>query len=184
MRVMRSRLGQFGSGQAISASLVIQSFGMGRTLLGGQKRQHRRERIDRHALSRRQGQHLAVEFEIVARLARRNRPSRRGARSPRRAGPKVRSFRRSSGSFIDFRPRSRFAAPAHEIKGTGLQTIGGWSKINDQFGVMSGDGADPKRAGERRPARLVGEVSGQAFRRRRRGRRRLASTSVAAKSSG
>ena len=35
-----------------------------------------------------------------------------------------------------------------------MQTIGGWSKINDQFGVMSGDGADPQKAGERRPARL------------------------------
>ena len=184
---MRSRLWQFGSGQAISASRRHPVVGVGRTLLGGQQRQDRRERIDRDALARRQGQHLALEFEIVARARAAIDLRARGARPPRPAGPKARSFRRSRVRSSLFRRRSRLGArgdrrPSRRstsragpatLASQGLQTIGGWSKINDQFGVMSGDGADAqeKPSSGDRPV-LVGEVSGQAFRRRRRSRRR------------
>ena len=65
---MRSRVEQFGSGQATSASVVIQSLRVGRPLLGGEERQHRGQRVDREPLPRRQVQHLAPELEMVARL--------------------------------------------------------------------------------------------------------------------
>ena len=65
MRLMRRRLGQLGSGQATSLSLVIQSLAMGRPLLGGEQRQHRGDRIDRKSLAGRQGQHFAAKLEIV-----------------------------------------------------------------------------------------------------------------------
>ena len=66
---------------------------VGRALLGGQKRQQRRERIDRKALAGRQMQHLAAQLEMVAGLRAAIDLSRRAGRSPRPAGRRVRSCR-------------------------------------------------------------------------------------------
>ena len=66
-RTIRSRLAQFGSGQAISASLVIQSFGWVVRCLAASSGSTAAMRVDREALARRQGQHLAPQLEMVAR---------------------------------------------------------------------------------------------------------------------
>ncbi len=65
-RLILSRDGQFGSGQAISASLVIQSFGCVGRCLAASSGSTEASRIDRDALSRRQMQHLAAKLEMVA----------------------------------------------------------------------------------------------------------------------
>ena len=66
VRVMRNSAPQWGSGQAMSVSVVIQSLSSVPPLLGGEQRKQGRQRIERKRLAVGEAQVLARQLEVVA----------------------------------------------------------------------------------------------------------------------
>ena len=178
--------------------------GVGRTLLGGQQRQDRRERIDREALARRQRQNLALELEIVAgaRAAIDLRPGGHDRLDPQVpeleafVGLVVRSSLSASGAWAPVSeikkakpiPAPRAPSEVRErrrpsIRDCRLSGAGQRSTIRSE--IMLGDGADPKEKSFSRDRPVLSAKSlVKRFRRRRRRRRRHDRRRLAAKSSG